>query len=108
MRFIVDENLPARAAQWLAGKGYDAHHVSDLGLTGRPDADIWTVACGEGAFVVSRDADFIVAASRSIQSGVVRLAIGNCSTAVRLARLEALWPDVERRLAAGERIIELG
>ncbi len=108
MKFIVDENLPKRAATWLAARGHEAWHVSDIGLLGQADAVIWAEAVTRGAFVVTRDSDFGPLAKASATAGVIRLEIGNCSTPVLLARLEALWPEIETRLSQGERLIEIG
>jgi predicted nuclease of predicted toxin-antitoxin system len=108
MKFIVDENLPWRAAAWLKTAGHEAWHVAELHLVGRPDTLIWNEAVARGACILTRDNDFVVIARSSSDVTVIRLAIGNCSTATLLARLETLWPEVERRLASGERLIELG
>lgn len=105
MNFIVDENLPRQVADWLSAQGYDAVHVSGLGLLGRPDDAIWTEACTRSSIIITRDADFLVKVG---DARVLRLRIGNCSTAVLIARLEALWTDALARLAVGERIIEIG
>lgn len=108
MTFIIDENLPWRLAQWLSRSGRAAFHVSELGLLGEADEVVWRKASSLSATIVTRDGDFIALAQRSSGVHVVRLLVGNCSTAVLLARVEALWPDVEARLAAGETVIEIG
>ena len=108
MKFIVDENLPKRAATWLNGRGNEAWHMSDIGLLGHADPVIWAEAVARGAFVMTRDSDFSAIAKASAGGGDVRLEIGNCSTPVLLARLEALWPEIESRLLQGERLIEIG
>lgn len=108
MKFIVDENLPKRAATWLGARGHKAWHVSDLGLLGRADPVIWAEAIARGAFVVTRDNDFAFLARTSTICGVVRLEIGNCPTPVLLERLETLWQEIEARLAQGERLVEIG
>jgi predicted nuclease of predicted toxin-antitoxin system len=41
MKFVVDENLPKQVATWLAARGYEAWHVSVLGLLGQADPIIW-------------------------------------------------------------------
>jgi predicted nuclease of predicted toxin-antitoxin system len=108
MKFIVDENLPRRAAAWLAAHGHEAWHVSDIGLLGQADPVIWAEAVARGAFVVTRDNDFAALAKATTEGCVVRLEIGNCPTPVLRARLEALWSEIESRLARGERLIEIG
>ncbi len=108
MNFIIDENLPRRVAVWLAAAGHEAHHVSDLGLQGCSDESIWEEAVRRDAFVVTRDSDFVILAGKGARGGVVRLLIGNCPTDVLLARLGALWPEVEERIIRGDRLIEVG
>jgi predicted nuclease of predicted toxin-antitoxin system len=108
MMFVVDENLPRQVATWLSSVGHPSVHLSDLGLLGQPDAAIWMAACDRTASIVTRDADFLALARRDDRAAVVRLLIGNCSTVVLIARLAALWPEIERRLVDGERIVEIG
>lgn len=109
MRFLVDENLPRRVATWISAEGHDAQHVSDLGLMGQPDTAILAEAVRLSACIVTRDADFVsIAMAEGDRVSVVRLLIGNCATAVLIARLTALWPDILERLARGERVIQTG
>ena len=58
MRFLVDAQLPVALARWLASKGFDADHVSDLGLEAASDTDIWNFAAERSAIIVSKDEDF--------------------------------------------------
>jgi predicted nuclease of predicted toxin-antitoxin system len=108
MNLVVDENLPRQVAMWLSTVGQSAVHVSDLGLLGQPDASIWTVASSRAANIMTRDADFLALSRRDDSIALVRLLIGNCSTPVLLARLSVLWPEIQRRLQAGERTLEVG
>jgi predicted nuclease of predicted toxin-antitoxin system len=108
MKFVVDENLPREVAGWLIQAGHEACHICDIGFAGRSDRDIWERATACNEFIVTRDSDFMVLASGSATGGVVRLRIGNCSTPTLLARIEQVWPEVLRLLAAGSRVIEIG
>lgn len=56
-RFLVDENLPARLTEYLRGEGYEAEHAYDVGLRGRPDADVFAYARTAGATLVTQDHD---------------------------------------------------
>lgn len=58
MRFLVDECLPTRFAQILAGSGHDAAHISDLGLLGAADEKIMAAAVQDDRVLVSADTDF--------------------------------------------------
>ena len=52
MKFIVDNQLPAALARWLAARNADAVHVLDIALETTPDTDIWSRATAEGRIVV--------------------------------------------------------
>ena|SRR5690349_23806394 len=108
MNFLVDENLPREVAGWLNSAGHAARHVSEANLLGQSDQVVWAYASSIEAWIITRDADFLAIAARSASGGVIRLRIGNCSTTVLLARISELWPEVEVRLAASARIIEIG
>lgn len=59
MKFLVDAQLPARPARFLAGAGHDVVHTSELPEGNRTaDARIAEVADGEGRVVVTKDRDF--------------------------------------------------
>ncbi len=59
MTFLVDAQLPARLARFLAGAGHDVVHTSELPEGNRTaDARIAEVADGEGRVVVTKDRDF--------------------------------------------------
>lgn len=60
MNFIVDAQLPRRAAAWLRAYGHDALHTLDFPDANRTtDADILTLAARESRVVVTKDADFV-------------------------------------------------
>lgn len=75
MRFLVDECLPTRFAQILAGPGHDALHISDLGLLGATDEKIMATAVQEDRVLVSADTDFgeLLAVGRLIGPSVILL-----------------------------------
>lgn len=108
MNLVVDENLPRRLADWLRANGHAAVHVSEIGLMGQPDDVIWDAALGRGACVVTRDGDFIRICREAATGTVIRLLVGNCPTAVLIARVKLLWPGVEARISVGEPLIEVG
>jgi predicted nuclease of predicted toxin-antitoxin system len=58
VKLKLDENLPASGAVRLRALGLDVDTVVEEGLAGRPDADVWTAAQGEGRFLVTQDLDF--------------------------------------------------
>jgi predicted nuclease of predicted toxin-antitoxin system len=40
VKFLVDECLPARLVELLSAYGHDAVHVSQHGLSGKPDTEV--------------------------------------------------------------------
>jgi predicted nuclease of predicted toxin-antitoxin system len=58
MRFKIDENLHADAAELLRQHGHDTMTVHEQGLQGGADADIANVCRQEGRAVITLDLDF--------------------------------------------------
>lgn len=75
MRFLLDGNLPPRPVERPTGAGYDARHVTDLGLAAADDSAIFDRAAADGDVVVNADSDFSMrlAARRSAQPSVILL-----------------------------------
>lgn len=58
-RFLVDESV-GPAAAWLAKRwGWNAKYAGDLGLTGRPDEDVYAAAARDDRVILSHDRDFL-------------------------------------------------
>nr|WP_246221041.1 DUF5615 family PIN-like protein [Phytoactinopolyspora mesophila] len=57
-KLLIDECLSARLCGLLAEIGHDAVHVGDLGLLGKPDADVMAAAKEDERVVISADTDF--------------------------------------------------
>ena len=108
MRFVVDTNLPRALATWIVAKGHNAEHVLDIGLAQVKDAAVWIRASETGAVIVSKDEDFADLVRRT-QTGpsVLWLHTGNGTTRDLLHLLDPLWPTIELRLMAGERLVEV-
>ena len=81
MRLLFDENLAPRLANALSDIYPGSLHVTDCGLRGASDSEIWQYARGNGFVIVSKDSDF---SQRSSLLGgapkVIWLRIGNCTT----------------------------
>lgn len=108
MRFLVDTNLPRALCSWLGAKGHSCQHVLDLSLAQASDAEIWKVATASDQIIVSKDEDFADLALRTAAGpGVVWLRTGNGTNRQLLDYLNSLWPHIERRLSAGERLVEV-
>ncbi len=54
----LDENLAESHAVLLRAAGYDVDRVTDEGLSGTADADLWPIVCREGRFFITLDLDF--------------------------------------------------
>lgn len=108
MRFLIDTNLPRALAAWIGSKGHACEHVLEIGLAQAEDGGIWRRAASDGAIIVSKDEDF-AALVRRTRAGpsVIWVRTGNGTTRQLLEFLEHLWPDVEAKLAAGERLVEV-
>ncbi len=65
MRFLIDERFPPSTCTLLLERGHNAVHVRELGLDGRPDAEVAQAAVREDRALVTENVrDF--AAERDI------------------------------------------
>lgn len=55
MKFLVDQNLPARLADRLSNAGYDAVHTTTLGLEKATDPEVFYVCRAEQRILVTAD-----------------------------------------------------
>jgi len=109
VRFLVDEQLPASVAQWLADQGHEAHHVGTLGMKSASDQTIWNHALATGAVIVTKDRDFVEwAIARRPAAAVLWLRFGNLKRSILLGRLENAWPKILQGLVGGARVVETG
>jgi len=58
VRFLVDENMPRSLAPQIAARGVQVADVRDIGLSGRPDEEIFAAASSQDAIVITRDRGF--------------------------------------------------
>ncbi|MFN0022823.1 MAG: DUF5615 family PIN-like protein [Parvularculaceae bacterium] len=107
MRFIVDAQLPPALARWLTSRGHDGAHVIDLGLAEAGDAVILDHAIAKGAIVVTKDAVFAHLAGARSGAQVLWLRFGNATSRDLLAALTPAMDEIERALAAGQRLVEV-
>lgn len=75
MRFLLDQNLPPRLAEFLQEAGHDAVHTSDYGLERASDEEVLDRAQAEGRVLISADTDFgtILASSRADAPSVIEV-----------------------------------
>lgn len=108
MRFLVDNQLPAALARYLASRGVECQHVLDVGLGQATDARIWEYATQNHCVVISKDEDFLYLANApSAKARLVWVRLGNCRRKTLLAAVEHVWPQIEAGLEAGDRVVEL-
>lgn len=108
MRFLVDAQLPPALAEWLRMQLHEAWAVRELGLRDAADTLIWDRARADGAIIVTKDEDFADLASRDPTGpAILWVRSGNLLKAPLLARFAAVWPETERQLATGARLVEL-
>jgi predicted nuclease of predicted toxin-antitoxin system len=108
VKFLVDNQLPAALARFLASRGVECQRVLDIDLAEATDIEIWAYACRNDCVVISKDEDFLYLANapRS-EARFIWIRFGNCRTKALLAAIERLWPKIEAGIKAGDRIIEL-
>jgi len=108
VKFLVDNQLPAKLAKLLAARGHDACHVLDVGLDEASDTEIWKYAAANGRVLITKDEDFFLRACQSKTSvQVVWVRLGNCRTPSLVAVWETVLPDLIAALQSGQRIIEI-
>ncbi|HEV7689617.1 MAG TPA: DUF5615 family PIN-like protein [Hyphomonadaceae bacterium] len=105
MRFIVDEQLSPRVAEWLKSKGYEAEHIRTVEGLQTADKRIAELARRRGAVIVSKDADFLTIIDPDLQLLLVK--VGNTQNRILIARLEAEWDRIEVELGMGKAVVEL-
>jgi len=108
MRFLVDAQLPAALARWLAAHGHATEHVSDRKMQAASDNAISNCAVADSAVIVTKDEDF---ARRRAFAGagpaIVWIRIGNTRTRELLNVFERLFPAILAALKRGEVLIEI-
>ena len=107
MKFLVDNQLPAALAlSDFTWRGLPA--CARCGPRGRHRLQDLGTRYAEDCVVISKDEDFLYLVNAPEAKGrFIWIRFGNCRTKALLTAIESLWPKVEARLKAGDRIIEL-
>ena len=58
MKVKLDENLGLSHVSLLKESGYEVDRVTDEGLSGSSDLEVWQKVCSEGRFFITLDIDF--------------------------------------------------
>jgi predicted nuclease of predicted toxin-antitoxin system len=108
VKFLVDNQLSAAVARWLAAKEYDAVYVLDRDPGRAKDSELWQICCGERRIMVTRDEDFFFLAGHPGATGrLLWIRIGNCRKQMLLDALERSWSSIANAFLSGQQIVEL-
>lgn len=102
-RLLLDQGLPRSSAALLVQQGYDAVHVSDIGMSRADDLDILERARAEGRVCVTLDADFhsLMAIRGARDPSVIRIRKEGLDAAALAGLLQAIWPGIDAALGDG-------
>ena len=97
MKFLLDQDVYAVTARFLAGLGHDVATASSIGLSAADDSILLTRAHHEGRVFVTRDRDFgeLVYAEQRPAKGVVLIRLKAKDQWERLAMLRPWWPEIQ-------------
>ncbi len=75
MKFLLDQGLPRSTAALMRGRGRDALHVAEVGLSTATDLAILNRARSEDRAIITLDADFhaLLMVNRASSPSVIRL-----------------------------------
>jgi predicted nuclease of predicted toxin-antitoxin system len=103
IRALLDQGLPLSAAGLLREAGWDAVHVSAIGMSRSSDARILELARAENRVVITLDADFhrLLALSGDSAPSVVRVRVEGLTARPLAALLTDAVGRAQSALAAG-------
>lgn len=102
-RVVLDQGLAPRAAAILREYGFDAIHVSDIGMSRSDDVEILELAATESRVCITLDHDFHahLATSRQGQPSVVLLRTENLNAQGQADLILAIYLQCEEALVKG-------
>jgi predicted nuclease of predicted toxin-antitoxin system len=102
-RIILDQGLPATAAQFLRDRGWDAVHVREINMHADSDEDILVYAARESRVVITLDRDFpqIVAFLGAARPSIVLIRQQRLRAPALIAILTSIWNQYEPDLDGG-------
>jgi len=107
-RFLVDAQLPPALADRLSSVGYYAEHVTRVGLGAASDNAIWAYAEQHQMTLITKDEDFVSAASRGDRGPrVVWVRLGNTTNRALWHALGQTLPQILEALEGRERVVEI-
>ncbi|HEY2640791.1 MAG TPA: DUF5615 family PIN-like protein [Streptosporangiaceae bacterium] len=70
MKLLLDQMYPGKLARELRDQGIDAATVAELGIAGRPDADVFAAAADGGYVLLTENvSDFVRLCSDHVAAG---------------------------------------
>jgi predicted nuclease of predicted toxin-antitoxin system len=88
--------------------GFQAIHVSDVGLLSASDKDIWTEAKRRSAILVTKDRDFAqLRATRAAGPIILWVRIGNKDNRSLISQILKTLPLIVSAVERGESVIEI-
>ena len=109
LHLLLDQNIPGEVARWLREKqpAWKITHVGEIGLSGRPDEEIFRWAQANQAIIITYDEDFADARLFPLGShrGIVRLRVWPTTIEVTEAALDRLLTQVPEADLTGSLII---
>jgi predicted nuclease of predicted toxin-antitoxin system len=106
MRFLIDAQLPPGLCRWFEARGFEAVHVTEIGLGAAADAEIANRAEAESMILVSKDEDFLTLRLPD-RFVFLWLRCGNTTNHALAIWMDERWERVRALLDASEKFIEL-
>jgi len=95
---LLDQNVPQECTGWLqrSRPTWTVSHVNQIGLMGRPDAEVFRWAQINRAVIVSYDEDFADARTFPLGAhhGIIRLRVWPTTVEVTVAALQRVLEQV--------------
>ncbi len=103
MQFLIDENMGLSYANTLRSLGYEAIHVSEVGLTSTEDTDIVTYAFDKGYTIITFDLDFtrIVALSQKLFPSIITFRMGEINVTEFEEHFRFYIPEIKDDIIKG-------
>lgn len=109
LKILLDQNVPLEVAAWLRKQkpGWQVQHVSEVGLEGRPDPDVFSWAQANESVLVTFDADFgdIRNFARGPHHGIIRLRVRPTTVEQTQSALVRLMDQIEESELPGALVI---
>ncbi len=109
LRILLDQNVPARVAEWLRGErpNWRVDHVNELGFAGQSDDFLYRWAQDHKSIIITFDEHFADARFRQLghHHGIVRLRVWPTTLEATIDGLRRLIENVNENDLRGSLII---